>query len=69
MGLGSQIDLHAPYPNKEYIRTHKNVAGKTKQFILLLNKADLLSKKQRHAWAHYFMKCGLRFIYFSAGTF
>jgi len=52
---------------EEYIRTHKNVAGKSKQFILLLNKADLLSKKQRHAWANYFMKSGLRFIYFSAG--
>lgn len=34
--------------------------------ILLMNKADLLSEKQREAWAEYFKKSGIRVLFFSA---
>ena len=37
-----------------------------KENFLLLNKADLLTKKQRFKWACYFKKRGINFIFFSA---
>eukprot|EP01118_Nematostelium_gracile_P020210 TRINITY_DN973_c0_g1_i2.p1 TRINITY_DN973_c0_g1~~TRINITY_DN973_c0_g1_i2.p1 ORF type:complete len:645 (-),score=180.66 TRINITY_DN973_c0_g1_i2:81-2015(-) len=37
-----------------------------KQSVLLVNKADLLTEKQREAWAACFEKNGLNFIFFSA---
>lgn len=37
-----------------------------KQNVLLLNKADLLTKNQRKQWAEYFKKNGIEFRYFSA---
>lgn len=37
-----------------------------KQNLLLVNKADLLTKKQRIAWAKYFVKNGISFTFYSA---
>jgi large subunit GTPase 1 len=37
-----------------------------KKSILLLNKADYLTVKQREAWARFFQKNGIDFIFFSA---
>lgn len=34
--------------------------------VLLMNKADLLSEKQREMWAQYFKEQGIRVIFFSA---
>lgn len=34
--------------------------------MLLVNKADLLSREQRQAWARYFQKQGLRAVFWSA---
>eukprot|EP00668_Euglena_longa_P019034 GGOE01023726.1.p1 GENE.GGOE01023726.1~~GGOE01023726.1.p1 ORF type:complete len:727 (+),score=275.56 GGOE01023726.1:36-2216(+) len=52
---------------EEYVRSHLDVAGRPKQVVLLLNKADLLTRPQRLAWAKFFQRNGLRFIFFSAG--
>jgi large subunit GTPase 1 len=40
--------------------------GIPKKTILLLNKADFLTAKQRKYWAEYFKKEGIQFIFFSA---
>jgi large subunit GTPase 1 len=40
--------------------------GIPKKTILLLNKADFLTIKQRKYWAEYFKKEGIQFIFFSA---
>lgn len=37
-----------------------------KKNLLLVNKADLLNRKQRLAWADYFEKKGINFVFFSA---
>lgn len=37
-----------------------------KQTLLLVNKADLLSEKQRKMWADYFTKENIPFVFFSA---
>lgn len=37
-----------------------------KDYLLLINKADLLSEELRISWAEYFMKKGINFIFFSA---
>lgn len=34
--------------------------------MLLVNKADLLSREQRRAWARYFQNQGLRAVFWSA---
>lgn len=34
--------------------------------LLLVNKADLLTREQRRAWARYFEKEGLRAVFWSA---
>lgn len=34
--------------------------------MLLLNKADLLTREQRRIWAHYFQKEGIRAVFWSA---
>lgn len=39
---------------------------KKKKNIIIINKSDLLTKKQRFAWASYFKKQGIHFIFFSA---
>lgn len=39
---------------------------KKKKSILIINKSDLLTQKQRFAWASYFKKHNLKFIFFSA---
>ncbi len=38
-----------------------------KKNLLLVNKADLLSLKQRKAWAEYFIKHNIAYAFFSAG--
>eukprot|EP00667_Euglena_gracilis_P013640 EG_transcript_14075 len=52
---------------EDYVRTHLDIAGRPKQVVLLLNKADLLTRPQRLSWARFFQRAGLRFIFFSAG--
>jgi hypothetical protein len=39
---------------------------KNKDYILLINKADLMSKKVRKSWANYFKENGIKYIFFSA---
>lgn len=39
---------------------------KNKDYILLINKADLMSKKVRKSWANYFKDNGIKYIFFSA---
>lgn len=34
--------------------------------MLLLNKADLLTREQRRVWARYFQKEGIRAVFWSA---
>ena len=51
---------------ENYVASHKNKAGKPKKCILLLNKADLLTERQRQAWAQYFESKGFEFFFFSA---
>ena len=38
----------------------------SKSSMLLLNKADLLAKTLRIAWANYFDKQGMKYVFFSA---
>jgi large subunit GTPase 1 len=40
--------------------------GVDKKNVILLNKADFLSRKQRDMWADYFSKQGVRAVFFSA---
>jgi large subunit GTPase 1 len=51
---------------EKYVGTHTNKQGATKTFIILLNKADLLTENQRRAWSVYFTKKGLKFLFFAA---
>ncbi|RKP04751.1 hypothetical protein THASP1DRAFT_33445 [Thamnocephalis sphaerospora] len=37
-----------------------------KRCLLLVNKADMLTARQRHLWADYFEKHGIQYLYFSA---
>lgn len=50
----------------EDLETYVKEAGEDKELILLLNKADLLSKEMREHWAEYFKENGISFVYFSA---
>ena len=34
--------------------------------MVLVNKADLLTREQRRVWARYFQKAGLRAVFWSA---
>ncbi|KAM3504431.1 hypothetical protein MY11210_008361 [Beauveria gryllotalpidicola] len=43
----------------------KDVDAK-KENLLLINKADMMTQKQRHAWAKYLKKAGIAFKFFSA---
>jgi large subunit GTPase 1 len=49
----------------DYVReTSDSAKGKTN--VLLLNKADFLSREQREAWAKYFSESDLNAVFFSA---
>ncbi|CAG0924767.1 unnamed protein product [Notodromas monacha] len=50
---------------KDLERYVKEVDSK-KQNVILVNKADFLTRKQRDAWANYFAEQGLKAIFFSA---
>ena len=39
---------------------------KKKDYLLLINKADLMSNKVRKSWADYFSENGIKFLFFSA---
>lgn len=43
-------------------------AGREKRNLLLVNKADLLSRKQRVAWANYFKERSINYVFFSAAN-
>lgn len=42
--------------------------GRAKKNLLLVNKADLLTRKQRTAWAQYFKTKNIRYVFFSAAN-
>lgn len=42
--------------------------GEEKQCLLVINKADFLTLKQRLAWTEYFTNLGIDFLFFSAKT-
>lgn len=42
--------------------------NQTKRCILLVNKADLISERQRKKWAEYFEENGIEFVFYSALT-
>lgn len=49
-----------------YVQETKNRLGGPKKFLLLLNKADLLTENQRRSWAEYFQSKGDTVFFFSA---
>eukprot|EP00003_Mantamonas_plastica_P032843 TRINITY_DN912_c0_g1_i8.p1 TRINITY_DN912_c0_g1~~TRINITY_DN912_c0_g1_i8.p1 ORF type:complete len:663 (+),score=274.56 TRINITY_DN912_c0_g1_i8:2545-4533(+) len=49
-----------------YIEEVGATQGREKKLLLLLNKADLISKKNRRKWARYFRKQGIEFMFWSA---
>lgn len=52
-----------------YVNSLSNPEGnKEKRNLLLVNKADLLTKKQRIAWANYFKKKNISYVFFSAAN-
>lgn len=48
------------------LESYVHEVSKEKVNMLLINKADLLTKKQRKAWAKYFEKEGLKAVFWSA---
>lgn len=48
------------------LECYVNEVSKDKVNMLLINKADLLTKKQRKAWARHFEKEGLKTVFWSA---
>lgn len=52
---------------EQYVRdSSKPADGKPKKNLLLVNKADLLSRSQRVAWSEYFTENGVNYVFFSA---
>lgn len=51
--------LHSP-------KREQSLSMTPKKTVLLLNKADFLTPKQRKYWAEYFKKEGVPFVFFSA---
>lgn len=50
----------------EDLEKYVKEVNKKKLNLLLLNKADFLTRKQRHAWARYFDSLDIRAAFFSA---
>jgi large subunit GTPase 1 len=61
------VDARNPllYRSEDLAAYVKEVDGK-KENLLLVNKADMMSKEQRVAWAEYFVSAGINFKFFSA---
>lgn len=51
---------------ERYAASATNKMNRSKQVVMLINKADLLTENQRMAWAQYFEKRGEKFYFFSA---
>lgn len=52
---------------EQYVRdSSKPDEGKPKKNLLLVNKADLLTRSQRVAWAQYFTENNINYVFFSA---
>ncbi|KAK9244820.1 P-loop containing nucleoside triphosphate hydrolase protein [Lipomyces tetrasporus] len=49
-----------------YVRQLAETDGKDKRNLLLINKADMLTVRQRRLWARYFKREGISFAFFSA---
>ncbi|KAK9485392.1 P-loop containing nucleoside triphosphate hydrolase protein [Lipomyces starkeyi] len=49
-----------------YVRELAEKHGKNKRNLLLINKADMLTVRQRRLWARYFKREGISFAFFSA---
>lgn len=52
--------------HSEDLEKYVHEIDKRKHNILVLNKADLMSKRQRFRWAQYLQRRGIRHIFFSA---
>ncbi|KAK9458542.1 P-loop containing nucleoside triphosphate hydrolase protein [Lipomyces oligophaga] len=50
----------------EYVDELAEQTGTEKTNLLLINKADMLTLKQRTKWSHYFKSHGIEFAFFSA---
>jgi large subunit GTPase 1 len=48
------------------LETYVKEVDPKKKNLLLINKADFLTRTQRRQWADYFDKCGIRYTFFSA---
>ncbi|KAK9236987.1 P-loop containing nucleoside triphosphate hydrolase protein [Lipomyces kononenkoae] len=51
---------------EEYVRELAERQGTDKRNLLLINKADMLTVRQRRLWARYFKREGISFAFFSA---
>ncbi|KAL9650050.1 hypothetical protein ABK040_003168 [Willaertia magna] len=61
------VDARNPFLfRNEDLEAYVKEIDSNKENFLLLNKADLLTKRQRFKWANYFKKKGINFIFFSA---
>lgn len=50
----------------EDLKTYMHDLSESKQMMLVVNKADFLTKDQRLKWAEYFNSAGLSFVFYSA---
>jgi large subunit GTPase 1 len=50
----------------EDLESYVKDVGPTKENLLLVNKADMLTEEQRKAWADYFEEAGIAYKFFSA---
>lgn len=50
----------------EDLEQYVKEVNSNKRNMLILNKADFLTKKQRQAWARHFDACQIKVVFFSA---
>jgi large subunit GTPase 1 len=60
------VDARNPLLMCSDLHTYVTEVDPQKKSLLLVNKADLLTKRQRVAWGKYFKKEGIPFIFWSA---
>lgn len=61
-------DLEAYINDIEGPEGEKGSGNRARKSMLLINKADLLTRKQRWLWADYFEKQGVAFAFYSAAN-
>jgi len=61
------VDARNPlFFRSEDLETYIKSVSNSKDYVLLINKADLLSEEMRISWADYFKQKGIKFYFFSA---